>query len=996
MMKKAGLFHLRVMMVALTFGAFVMTSHQSQAARMELNTALGAIDVSIDNIISTGVQVRTAKRNNKYVGAQSGGTDYVRSLNNCPTISAGTGLGIGGTGCLTNISGVVGLDASNAPIILDNAYGYKDGDDKNFGGPYNSDDGRLNFDRGDITAFTTKILTDVEASMPTQFGEVTFFGRLQAYYDPVLRDTWGSYERQTPDDAARRELGRDLKVLDLSLSLDSTIPFGFSEIPYSLKIGKLAANNWGEATFSFTGISQGVVLDIPSARRAGAQIKEIIQTEYMIYGSFGLPFDIGVDAYYQLHHTPWNLSVSGSPFAISDTANPGTESAGVLWLTGASTSGTFRRNCNVISAAGPVSALTSVALAPNCNTSSNTQYTKPYSDFNDDEGIKAAEALRIKHGDLLLAPVSFVDADDMGQWGVQLSYYMPILTGIEFNFSYQNVHSRLPYARIRGNGAPIVTMSVIRADSVASSNSLNGLGCYGGSAANAGAGMGFLVTGSFVDQGLVLSQNTVTPGQRGYSDAGLTAEVTAGRAARVNNPGELRLNLDGAHFGTTSGIIVAPTSDAYDLEGYGYYAEGMEDLIALATLADATISGYWEALRLAEVAGDNRATVVAGLLALSNSYASTATATNIVGSLTANGANRYDVARINCAIFAASGGGTELAKKQGVDPALGFLSPIGQEYLNIQYNIRMEFFYPEDLKIIGMGFNTTIPWLEWGLQAELAWRPDTPLQQDVIEQIIAEASFQGVAAGSFGDTASFSLSPLVTTSGYDTVGANNYLWLFQDSPVFSRAFNPNAYASGEEYIQDGVIYADMLNITIGSTALYNGSYPVVNLLRADQGVLLLEANLITFLDDFPEGWNSDETFAFDAKGETLLCVNRGGTELPLGGVVGLDTRDDKGCSPDRTSMGYTIFMFLDYNNVLGTAWRVRPSLAVRHGVSGNTPTPIPGWREDSLSFNLGLGLTFQNKWNINLGWITYQDVGSDEFNGNSGLDTFSFDVSYSF
>ena len=999
---------LKLPLIAFAIIGFVsFSSEKSKAITMDTVTGAGNLTLNIDMNLSAGVSVRLKDVSPDDIASQSGGNDQVRGLPTCTAAPA--------PGCLARFAG--------------GSVGFSDSSDKNFAGNANNDDGRLNFQEiGDITGATFKALVEVQASLASGAGDFTFFTRLNGFYDPVLQasfnlnDVGDVYDRGAPGDAGRRELGRDLQVLDLALSWDYDIPAGDSigTIPFSLKFGKLAANNWGEATFSFTGIAQGIVLDVPAARRPGAQIKEIIGTEYMVYASVGLPFDIGLDAYYQFFHTPWKLSPSDSPFAVSDTPNPSNRAGNHLQLSGSAASGTFRRNC----AGGTFIA---GVIGPQCDTDSIIHYSNTYYDTLPNE---RAENVRLANGDLLTARVDYVDADNQGQYGVQISYYFPFLNGIEFNLSYQNVHSRLPYARMKTDGVPVVTLTTISGASAASTNSLNGLGCTGVNPALPNSG-GFLATGLFLDPSLQPSTSGTASGDGEYIPiagpvAGLIAALSGGSSdidnlstqngrRTIQDKNSLKVAVDTRHFGGNpkggSGYRDRAVFHDSDPLQYNYLTQNDNSaLVRLAQAADAALA------------------------------AGTATPTptgvpTIEANLKAEGVTRYDVARINCAIYKGTAVTTGLrAGLAAASPALANLSPIGTEYLTLQYNTRMDLYYPENLTIIGLGFNTTIPWLEWGLQAEISYRPDTPLQQDVTEQIVAHASAQGTGLA-LGDTAGIALAPLVTTGGDGDAGLSvaDTDWTYstgaavngagavgiataagatgaalqaafvagyngRDAHSFAASFNPNTmecFLDGE-CGSEGIVEADMLNVTVGITALYNASNIIVGLLGGDQAIFLAEVNVIHFLDEIPEGWDGATGITRGGKANTLACLRYSGTELPLGGLVGLDTVTDFSCSPDQTSLGYTLLGFIDYNNVFGTAWRIRPIVSIRHAPYGNTPSPIPGWREDTLSVNAGVSFAFQNTWNVSLGYVGYFDVGDEFYNVNRGLDTFSFDISYAF
>ena len=1105
-------FFSRVSALAAFALALTAFGQEAKAFTTRMNTPIGEIRFAFDTVASVGISVRTKSRDFTRISTQNGGSNIVRdaleALIADPTL---TNTGI------TRITVPVGTTAT--PVV--GVISFKDGALKNFAPSANGDDGRLNFDKGDITALTLKTLSDIQADVATNYGDFTAFMRVQAYADPVLRD--GSfYERVGPDNAAKRELGRDVKILDGYLSWDWDLPTGNSfigDLPFNLRVGKLTTNNWGEATFSLSGISAGIVIDVPSARRAGAEIKEIIQPEYMVYGSIGLPFDISLDAYYQFHHTIWNLDVGGSPTATSDLGNPGNEIGAYLWLSSSATSGTFRDNCSaagspfrqvVAGLADPNVGVLTQGLPDrhaNCVEGSIRDYRTQF-----DRVPGVAEQLRLDNGDLLAGTqVQFTDADDQGQWGARLSYYVDTfylippmgammdamgmgemmggfmedgfsLPGIEFNFSYQNVHSRVPYVRYGNGGRPVVTKTITGSSSTSGGIALQALGCLvGGSipatgigALNAGgANMptgSYLTSGRFRDITIRATQNTqstVVALAPGDPETVRLAQINALREG-LQNPDILRLALDPQHFSQRPG-----ENSSADRE------VGLSDFMRYAEAADAILRNWFDGIAVQGVAGATPGVEVADVAAALGRVGAGSTAPGDLGiagavgmaseglhptddisrSVALNGANRYDVARIICA--------QAVTQTNPALGALGVLPVAGSEFLAVQYIPSVELYYPENIQVIGGSFNTTIPWVEWGIQGEISYRPNMPLQVDVTSQIVATAVAQGVGLAAQSDASRFTLGPLVTLTpglsqepedaarsfaefqGYvDNIGAQiagldatiagldmqieaaggetapaaaplvagraeavagrtQLRGAFAGAEglrdTFATPFVPaiyERYVAGEFAGRLSEFEADMLNYTIGTTALYNNSNPVVNFLRADQAIFLLEFNAIQFIDTLPGGWDPNGAHssgvALADKNFTLHCISRTGSELPLGGVVGLDSVDSRECSPDDTSMGYTIFGFLDYNNVFNTAWRLRPSLAVRHGVSGNTPSPVPGWREDTLSVSWGLEANFQNSWRARMSYVAFFDVGSNDYNSNSGNDSWSFNVSYAF
>ena len=932
---------------------------QAHALKTRMDTPLGEISLAFDTVASVGISLRTKSRDNDYISPQNGGSDFVRQLGPCLSVAATMA-----PGCLVTLP-----TADVSPGGIPRVARFKNAGDQNLAGGGNQDDGRLNFDKGDITALTLKVLADIQADLSTKYGEFTAFMRIQAYADPVLRD--GSfYERVGPDDAAKRELGRDIKILDGYLSWDWDLPTGISEIgdlPFNLRVGKLTTNNWGESTFALNGIAASIVIDVPSARRAGAEIREIIQPEYMVYGSIGLPFDISVDAYYQFHHTIWNLDVSGSPTATSDVGNPGNEIGGFLLGSSNSTTGTFRRNCDLVAldrqratASGEPVLLGNAPSTMNCLNRGNipVHYTDAF--YEPQFGRLAAEQWRLELGETNNLPVSFVDADDQGQWGVRLSYYLDSLyiippmsmlgmggmmedglafPGIEFTFSYQNVHSRVPYTRVKSNGLATLTVSVASGTSTATAQALTGLGCAGG-----GAGLAalFPLTSNPAIGAALQAGADITPAQAAAAIAVLNA---SGLTVDADNPLAARLGTVAASGGAalsrgTLGAISAIQGGV--LQADGTFAGGNGFIIDPVHFPD----GLTSVNAFAQARSGGTSPVVHN--------------------------NALSVTDALCAIFAA---------QSAPVPGTQGLPGVGSENLTAQFNTRLELYYPEDIRVLGFGFNTTIPWLEWGLQSEVSWRPDQPFQVDTTEQIIAVAWSQCVHWG-LGPVA-VALNAMATQGGCDFSNPDDVASVV-------------ALAQGrleDTYVPVTAIERSMINFVIGTTALYNNSNPIVNFLGADQAVVLSEFNLV-HVDNLPQ--EASLRSGAGLRGPSLACVSRSGTELPLGGILGLDGVGDTECTPNEVSMGYTIFGFMDYNNVFGTAWRLRPSLAVRHAVSGNTPAPINSWREDTLTTTFAISAAFQNTWNMRMSYVAFFDVGSNDYNGNSGNDSWSFNISYAF
>ena len=391
---------------------------------------------------------------------------------------------------------------------------------------------------------------------------------------------------------------------------------------------------------------------------------------------------------------------------------------------------------------------------------------------------------------------------------------------------------------------------------------------------------------------------------------------------------------------------------------------------------------------------------------------------NIAGSVQQYGPNRYDVARINCAL-ALSQVPAVTGDAGNVFPTAAFSSAEGSEFLGIQHRNQLYFWYPEDIQSIGVSFATTMG--DWGVQGELGVRLDHPFQVDITEQIISGAGLQTVGVA-FGDALRVALTPLGTQDVDEFVpnsGRNfDSQFLFEPGVTLPPQLGGGPLAlpwsaitglsqrsttpekPDADAVRAGTIrppsveYLDVISAQIAFTNTFTRSNGFVDAVEADLGIMLINVAIEHVLDLPRSRAASVNPATSGTKGNTLQTVCRAGTELPLGSILNLDTVNDHSCSPDATSAGYTIFATLQYNNFWGTAWTVSPYMALRHDVIGNTPVPLSTFREDRVSISLGFNGEYQNSWR----WqIAYTDFfGEKHYNNAVDRDFFSLSITYSF
>ena len=244
--------------VAVATAICVAASFGLSGAARAYEVTAGEFTVHLDTTLTTGVQFRTQGRDCRLVGTTNGGC--------------------GGQGPLT-------------------------------------DDGNLNYDKWDMTSATSSILEEIEITN----GQYGFFGRINAFYDPLQNDA-SHTERTDLSDDARRVVGRGVDLLDAYV-------YGLFSIdghPVDVRLGNQAFN-WGESLFTPGGINESNPLIVSRLRQPGSEIKEATQPMPAVRASAGLTDDLSVEAYYQFLWDNTELDPVGTFFSTNDIVGPGAQ-----------------------------------------------------------------------------------------------------------------------------------------------------------------------------------------------------------------------------------------------------------------------------------------------------------------------------------------------------------------------------------------------------------------------------------------------------------------------------------------------------------------------------------------------------------------------------------------------------------------------------------------------------------------------------------------------
>lgn len=435
---------MRLLGVSALVGAGLVAAGPVSAA----NVKLGSWDIQIDNTMSAGMSWLIKDVNKQYLpisnggpadGSQYGSASAATSAVVADKDNLGDGYGaalaaaaIGG-GCDTGYGGYC------QEIIAI----------PNFDGTINSDDGRLNFDKGDVYSAPLRLTSEIEASR----GPIRAFARINAWYDAVMMDE--NFNRPgTLTEDGEENSGTNIELLDAFVSYDGDI----GNMPFTMRIGKQVIN-WGEATFIPGGNSAFNPIDVATLRRPGSEIKEALLPVDALYGSIAINQDLSLEAYVG-GWDHYRLEAGGTPMAISDSftdgvsgGNPqdvyfiggGYKSGDQFACDGAAplaTLGGGSATSPYTASAGIIGAILAIPGAVNCTTGQ---------DAITDWTTGSAEAQRTAAGDTNII-TGLADDEGSEQIGLAVRYYSEALNSTEFALYYQKGDSRLPYVSYATGG----------------------------------------------------------------------------------------------------------------------------------------------------------------------------------------------------------------------------------------------------------------------------------------------------------------------------------------------------------------------------------------------------------------------------------------------------------------------------------------------------------------------------------------------------------------
>ncbi|TVP87864.1 MAG: DUF1302 domain-containing protein [Pseudomonadaceae bacterium] len=168
-----------------------------------------------------------------------------------------------------------------------------------------SDDGRLNYRRGDIFSKIFKGSHDLEL----RYGNSGAFVRGNYWYDFETKD--GSQRFYDISDSGRDPLqkGSGVQLLDAFVYHN----YAIGSNPGNVRLGRQVVS-WGEGLFIQNGINSINPIDVSAFRRPGAELKEGLLPVEMLYLNQGLTMNLSMEAFYQLKWAPTVVDNCGTFF----------------------------------------------------------------------------------------------------------------------------------------------------------------------------------------------------------------------------------------------------------------------------------------------------------------------------------------------------------------------------------------------------------------------------------------------------------------------------------------------------------------------------------------------------------------------------------------------------------------------------------------------------------------------------------------------------------
>jgi hypothetical protein len=269
--------------------------------------------------------------------------------------------------------------------------------------------------------------------------------------------------------------------------------------------------------------------------------------------------------------------------------------------------------------------------------------------------------------------------------------------------------------------------------------------------------------------------------------------------------------------------------------------------------------------------------------------------------------------------------------------------------------------YPQNIKMLGVSFNTQLQKTGVALQGEFTYRHGVPLQFDDVELVYATLTpFES-------GIAQLRKTPLPATCspGAGSLTACNQIGAYGVSQEIRGWGRYDTYQ-----------------------AQFTATKSVANILKASQLVVLFESAVdwIPGLPDKLSGGPNGQGLRLDSPG-TNVSGNPALTRFQLGDL------EPGNRFPTRASWGYVLGGRLEYPSLLG-AWNILPHFSWAHDVTGTSPGPGGNFVQGRYAATLGVSANLQAKTELTVDYTNFGGAG--QYNLLNDRDFISASVKYSF
>jgi hypothetical protein len=285
--------------------------------------------------------------------------------------------------------------------------------------------------------------------------------------------------------------------------------------------------------------------------------------------------------------------------------------------------------------------------------------------------------------------------------------------------------------------------------------------------------------------------------------------------------------------------------------------------------------------------------------------------------------------------------------------------------------------FPQDIKMLGLSFNTEIGATGTALQGEVAYRHNVPLQLNVPELIYASLSpFETGIAQLLGEPLT-GPGNCVPASATPITGCNQY----------------GLYKLGQTV--QGYELKDTYHFDVTATQVF------ANVLKASQAVLIVEAgaDYVPGLEDRYTGGPQGFGLLYDGPGANLSGnPNLGGyPEFPAvnGKCVlpGFQCVEPGSAFPTSFAWGYVVAGRLEYDNVIGN-WNLLPHATWSQDLSGVSPGPGGTFISGRYASTVGLTASVRQRLELDVSYTHYGGAG--QYNLLGDRDFLAASVKFSF